>query len=101
MQDALKARITSLPEYAMLLHRRRLLIVPLTCLIIFAYYGFILAIAFFPDMLSQKIGSGVTSLGICLGLGLIFLTFAITGIYVHIANGKIEDLLKSIQDKNT
>jgi uncharacterized membrane protein (DUF485 family) len=83
----------------MLLHRRRLLILPLVVLIIAAYYGFILAIAFAPDVLSQKVGDGVTTLGICLGLGLIFLTFVITGIYVHVANGKIEGLFKSIQEK--
>lgn len=91
--------IRSMPEYQELLRRRRSLIVPLALLTLIIYYAFILALAFFPEALSVHAGEGVTSIGIWIGLGIIFATFMITGIYVRIANRKIETLLKTIQQK--
>lgn len=91
--------IRSMPEYQELLRRRRALIVPLAVLTLIIYYAFILALAFFPEALSVRVGGGVTSIGIWLGLGIIFATFIITGIYVRVANRKIETLLKTIQQK--
>lgn len=91
--------IRSAPEYQELLARRRALILPLSILTLVIYYAFILALAFFPEALSVRIGEGVTTLGILIGLGVIFSTFVITGIYVRKANREIEDLLIKIQQK--
>ena len=93
-------QITELPEYRELVSRRSKLANPLALVMIGAYYGFILMIAFFPADLGQPVGSGATSLGIACGLGLIFLTFIITGIYVFISNEQIDDLVAKIQQKS-
>jgi uncharacterized membrane protein (DUF485 family) len=86
-------------EYQEMLKRRRALIAPLSFLTLGIYYAFILALAFFPEALSVRIGEGVTTIGIWLGLGVIFATFAITAIYVHQANKKVEGLLTGIQSR--
>lgn len=91
--------IRSSAEYQELLKRRKALIVPLVFLTLGIYYAFILALAFFPEALSVRIGDGVTTIGIVLGLGVIFATFAITGLYVWRANRHIEGLLVRIQQK--
>lgn len=91
--------ITKLPEFDELIRKRRALTIPLTLIMLIAYFGFILAIAFAPDALSQKIDAGVTTLGIALGLGLIFLTFIVTGLFVHQSNHKLEVLVETIQQK--
>jgi uncharacterized membrane protein (DUF485 family) len=93
------AQIRAMPEYQELLSRRRALIVPLAIVTLVIYYAFILALAFFPEALSVRMGEGVTTIGIWIGLGVIFATFAITGIYVRKANQEIETLLHKIQEK--
>jgi len=99
MNKALQDRIINLPEYQELLRRRRQLNRPLVIVMLVAYFGFVLALAFFPQFLSYRIGEGVTTLGLCLGLALIFLTFLITGIFIQRTDTIISDLLERIQKK--
>jgi len=91
--------IHALPEYRELLYRRRRVTRPLTVLMLTAYFSFILAVGYTPELLASKLSDGVTSLGILLGLGLILLTFAITAFYVWYANKYLEDLVIRIQAK--
>lgn len=63
------------------------------------YYGFILVIAFSPELFAQSFSGGHTSWGIVVGLGVIFSTFIITGIYVHKANEVLEPLTEKIHKK--
>lgn len=57
-----------------------------------AYYGFILLVAFNPQLMAQKLGAGMTtSLGVPLGLGVIVFTIVITWIYVRRANTEFDD----------
>ncbi len=90
-------QVQSSKEYQELLQRRRAVIVPLTILTLVIYYAFILALAFFPEALSVRTGEGVTTIGIWLGLGVIFGTFAITAAYVYVANQQIAGLLRTLQ----
>lgn len=59
------------------------------------YYGFILVIAFAPDIFAIKIGDH-TSLGIAIGLGVILFSFFVTGIYVKKANKVLEPLTEKL-----
>ena len=91
------AAITALPEYHALIAKRNRLIWPLLILTVAAYIAFILAIAFAPEFLGQKIGDGVISIGIVLGFGLILFNFVVTLIYVRAANRDIEPLIARVQ----
>lgn len=63
------------------------------------YYGYILLIAFKRDLLATKIGSGVMTWGIPIGLFVIVFTVVITGIYVKRANGEFDELTARIRQK--
>lgn len=99
MDDLLKARITNLPEYKTLLKKRVKLGMPLIAIMLVSYFGFILLLAYVPSFLSIRVGDGVTTLGICLGLALIILTFAITGFFIYQTDEKIGKLLDIIRAK--
>ena len=60
------------------------------------YYGFILLVAFGKEFLSQRIGSGVMTLGIPIGFGVIVFTIVITAIYVRRANSEFDDLTADV-----
>jgi uncharacterized membrane protein (DUF485 family) len=62
----------------------------------FAYYGFILLVAFNKPLLASKIGSGVITLGMPLGIGVILFTIIITNIYVRRANSEFDDLTSQV-----
>ncbi|HMO74743.1 MAG TPA: DUF485 domain-containing protein [Sphingopyxis sp.] len=58
----------------------------LTIVMLLIYFGYILLVAFRPDLLARPIGTGVTSLGIPLGLGVIVAGILLTAAYVRRAN---------------
>lgn len=90
------SKIHDLPEYARLTAARHRIVWPLAIVTLLGYFGLVLTIAFSPASLGQPIGSGVTSLGVVMGLGIIFLCFIVTGIYVYYANHVIEPLTKAV-----
>lgn len=65
------------------------------------YFGFILLVAFARPLMAVKIGGGVTSLGIVLGLAVIVAAFVLTGIYVAKANSTFDrlnaDILRQVR----
>ena len=88
-----------LPEYKELIATRSRIVWPLAALMLLVYYAYILVIAFKPELFATRIGEGHTTLGIVIGLGLIFFSFLLTGIYVHKANSKLEPLTKKLLEK--
>ena len=96
MNDPVVHKIQSHPKYRELRTRRNRLGIFLTVLMLVVYYGYIALIAFDKEFLAQPIGSGVTTLGIPIGFGVIVFTVLITGIYVRRANGEFDALTKEI-----
>lgn len=92
MIDPVVARIQADPNYALLRRQRNRLGITLTILMLIVYYGFIGLIAFDKSFLAIRLGSGVTTIGIPIGLGVIVFTVLITGLYVWRAN-KTYDVL--------
>jgi len=90
MKDDIQSRIQANPKFHKLVSTRNSYSIMMTVLMMICYYGYILLIAFDKELLAKKIGVGVTSLGIPLGLGVIFFTIAITWIYVRRANGEFD-----------
>ena len=96
MSDPVVQKIQSHPKYLELRTKRNRLGIFLTVLMLVAYYGYIALIAFDKKFLAQPIGSGVTTLGIPIGMGVILFTIVITGLYVRRANGEFDALTKQI-----
>ncbi len=46
--------------------------------------------------MATKIGGGVTSVGIIIGLGVIISAFVLTGIYIQRANSRFDELTENL-----
>ena len=97
MADDLTARIARLPAYQELTAKRSSFGWILTVLMLIVYYGFILLVAFNKEFLVTRLGSGVTTWGMPIGLGVILFTVLITVIYVRRANSEFDALTAQIQ----
>jgi uncharacterized membrane protein (DUF485 family) len=73
----------------------------LSALMLAIYFGFILLVAFAKGLMATRIGEGVTSLGIVLGLGVIVSAFVLTGIYVARANSRFDELTRTLTKEMT
>lgn len=96
MTEAEVARMVADPRYRALVRQRGRLGWVLSAIVTAAYAAFILMIAFDKAALARPIGDGVTSVGIVVGLGLIALSVALTGVYVHRANGAFDRALADL-----
>ena len=90
--DPMVARIQANPKYRELRDKRNSIGWTLTIAMLVVYYGYISLIAFNKSFLAQKLGSGVTSIGIPIAAGVIIFTILITAYYVNKANGEFDDL---------
>jgi uncharacterized membrane protein (DUF485 family) len=97
MEDDVVQRIKSNPKYQKLVARRSSYGWVLTFLMMIVYYGYILLVAFNKELLGTKVGAGVTTWGIPIGLFVIVFTVIITGVYVRRANGEFDDLTAEIR----
>jgi len=94
-------RILTSPRFKALVQERNGFAVKLSIAMLVIYYGFILLVAFARPLMAMKVGSGVTSLGIVLGLGVIIAAFALTGIYVQRANGRFDVMTRELRKELT
>jgi uncharacterized membrane protein (DUF485 family) len=70
----------------------------LTLLELFIYFGFISLIAFNKPFLASKISGDIT-VGIPIGIGVIVLSWILTGIYVNWANKKYDPMVENVKNK--
>ena len=98
MQETL-VKIRDNPKFKALVNKRNKYAFIMSALIMVAYYGFILLIAFDREFLAQKIGGGVTTIGIPIGVGVILFTIIVTVIYVRRANTEFDDESKTILEE--
>ena len=96
MQPDLTTRIQNDPRYRELKAKRSRFGWTLTLAMMVVYYGFILLVAFAKPFLSTRLGEGVTTIGMPIGLAVIVFTVVITGIYVRRANAEYDALADQI-----
>ncbi len=96
MSDPVVDKIQKNPKYQELRSKRTGFGWTMTLLMMVVYYGYIALIAFNKPFLATPIGSGVTTLGIPIGMGVIVFTIVITAIYVRRANSEFDDLTAEI-----
>ena len=92
----LTARIASDPRYHELKAKRSRFGWWLTIAMLIVYYGFILLVAFNKPFLATRLGAGVTTIGMPIGLGVIIFTILITAVYVRRANREFDALTEEI-----
>ena len=99
VKEEIVQRVKSDPDYIKLVKRRSRFGWILTWSMMVVYYGFTLLCAFNKEFMGSRIGDGVMTWGIPLGLFVIVFTVAITAIYVHRANGEFDELTARIRQK--
>ena len=89
-------RIQRDPRYLQLRSTRSRFGWMLAIAMLVVYYGFILLVAFDKPLLAQKIGGGVTTLGMPIGVAVLVFTIIITWIYIRRANSEFDSLTEQI-----
>jgi uncharacterized membrane protein (DUF485 family) len=97
MEADIVQKIKSNQKYQKLVATRSSFGWTLTWIMMVVYYGFILLIAFNKELLSAKMGAGVMTWGMPIGLFVIVFTVIITGYYVRRANSEFDDLTAEIR----
>jgi uncharacterized membrane protein (DUF485 family) len=92
-------RIRANPKYLELRRQRNVFGWSLTLAMLVVYYGYIALIAFNKPFLSQPLGTGVTTIGVPIGMAVIVFTIVITGIYVRRANSRFDALTRAILEE--
>uniref|UniRef100_UPI004048C0F7 DUF485 domain-containing protein n=1 Tax=Aliarcobacter sp. TaxID=2321116 RepID=UPI004048C0F7 len=97
MDEKLVDRIESNPKYKELVSKRNALGIKLGIFVLVMFYAYILVIAFDKELLSTKIGDGVTTIAFPIALAILVISFITTLIYVKKANTEFEDLTNEIK----
>jgi uncharacterized membrane protein (DUF485 family) len=96
VEQDLVHRVKADPNYQKLVATRSRLGWTLTWLVMIVYYGFTALNAWDKDFMASKIGDGVMSWGVPLGLFVILFTIVVTAIYVRRANSEFDALNDAI-----
>jgi uncharacterized membrane protein (DUF485 family) len=102
MNDLIYQKVENNPRFKELVHKRSRFAWLLSFITLVLYVSFILLIAFDPQWLGTPLYQGATiTRGIPVGVGLIVISFALTGIYVFRANGEFDrltaDIIREVQ----
>ena len=97
MEADLVERVKSNPNYQKLVSVRSSYGWTMTAIMLIVFYGYILLVAFDKPLLAARLGTGVTTWGIPIGIFVILFTVVITGIYVLRANRQFDDLTEEIR----
>ncbi|WP_350306615.1 DUF485 domain-containing protein [Photorhabdus viridis] len=100
MNDAIYQGIENNPRFKELIEKRGRFAWLLSIITLVLYVSFIFLIAFAPEWLGTPLyaGSYITR-GIPVGIGLIVISFILTGLYVIRANGEFDRLTLQILDE--
>ena len=96
MNDPVVERIRRNPKYQELNTKRGSFSWILSIIMLVLYFGFIALIAFDKELLARPLGSAITTLGIPLGVSVIFFPIILTGIYTRRASGEFDRLNEEI-----
>ncbi len=94
----MKKEILESSEFKKLLKSKNSISLILTLLELILYFGFVLLIAYNKEFLSQKFYGPVT-VGIPIGIGVIVLSWVLTGIYVLWSNKVYDERVTKIKEK--
>ena len=96
MQGDMDVKLRENPKFQQLVSTRNTYSVIMTIAMMVVYFGYILLVAYDKEFLAQKMGAGVMSIGIPMGVGVILFTIIITGIYVRRSNTEFDSLKEEL-----
>ena len=88
------------PEFLKLMRQKNFVTVVLTIVELAIYFGFIGLIAYNKPFLGTRVSEGSSiTIGIPIAVGVIVLSWVLTGIYVYWANNKYDAMVKAVKDR--
>jgi uncharacterized membrane protein (DUF485 family) len=97
MSSSVCQQIRVNPKFRELEAQRSRLVWLLSAIVLAAYYGLMVAVAFFPGSLHVPLSEGrVITVGVPIGTAVITLSWLLMGFYVYRANTKFDALNKQI-----
>ena len=97
MNDQICQQIEGSAHFRELVEKRQRFATFLSLIMLVVYVGFILLIAFAPGWLGTPLHAGTSvTRGIPIGIGIIVISFILTGIYVWRANSEFDRLNKAV-----
>ena len=97
MQDTIVEKVLKHPKYAELVQRRTRVSMAFFAVALVIYSGFILTLAYMPDVFAQPIGAGWTmSVGVLTGILVVFSAVIMISLYVYFSNKIFDPLLEDI-----
>lgn len=93
-----RPRILDDPDFKELARRKNAISLVLTLVTMLSFYGFVWLLGWQSDWLARKV-SGSINRGIPLGIGVIILSWILTGLYVRWANTQYDALVERVKAK--
>ena len=98
MSSKAKLDILNDPDFKELSSKKNSISITLTIVELVVYFGFVFLIAFKKEFLSSDLAPSIT-VGIPIGIGVIVVSWVLTGIYVRWANQKYDVMVEKLKDK--
>lgn len=97
MSDPVYQRVRQNPKFQVLVQKRGRLALILSLIVLVSYYALMMAVAFAPEALRTPVAQGsAISIGFPIAAVIIIISWLLTGVYSHFANGEFEDLNNEI-----
>jgi uncharacterized membrane protein (DUF485 family) len=97
MSSSAYQRIRANPKFRELQVQRSRLAWLLSAIVLAAYYGLMVVVAFWPHSLHAPLSEGqVVTIGVPIGIAVIVLSWVLTGLYVYRANTAFDELNEQI-----
>lgn len=96
MAHEIYARIRKNPKFHQLVKTRTRFAVVLSIIVCVIFYGFVLLVAFDPELIGKRLGSSYITIGIAAGLFQFIFFWLLIWWYVYRANGEFDRLNEEI-----
>lgn len=96
MNENIYSVIRKNPKFNELVSRRTRFALILSLVVWIIFFGFILLVAFNPELIGKNLGSGYMTVGIAMGLFQFIFFWLLILWYVRRANGEFDDLNEAI-----
>ncbi len=88
------------PEFKALKSQKDTISAILTIVELVLYFGFIALVAYNKPFLAQKLSDDAAmTIGIPIAIGVIVLSWVLTGVYIFWANSKYDVMVKNVKDR--
>jgi uncharacterized membrane protein (DUF485 family) len=91
-------KLHELTEFKRMVRQKWIISLSLTFIMLFIYFGFVLLIAFNKPFLAKPIGQNLT-LGLPVGIGILFSAWLLTGVYTWWANKYYDKQVNELKNK--